>query len=258
MSDPNFLKSYPEHVAQLRKSMPESVALEKAVGGDFATVGKLEMSLLFSLGLPADGVLVDVGCGSGRLAVQLRDLSGLHYLGTDIVPELLQQARKLCQRPDWRFVLTNGTEIPCEAGSADMVCFFSVFTHLTHEDTFRYLASASRVLKPGGKIVFSFLEFRIDSHWEVFDGSVRNGNPGAHLDQFIDRDGIVAWARHLGLDMVSFFDGDKPHIPIEGEVEWENGLVMRGVGNLGQSVAVLSVPNMSRREASPVAAAFST
>jgi hypothetical protein len=37
----------------------------------------------------------------------------------------------------------------------------------------------------------------------------------------------------------SFFDGDKGHFPIPEEIKWENGTVMKSLGNLGQSIAVL-------------------
>ncbi len=63
--------------------------------------------------------------------------------------------------------------------------------------------------------------------------------PGGPLTQFVDRDGLTAWASHSGLGVESFFDGDKGHFPIPEEVKWENGTVMKSLGNLGQSVAVL-------------------
>jgi hypothetical protein len=49
----------------------------------------------------------------------------------------------------------------------------------------------------------------------------------------------MAWASHSGLMVEAFFDGDKGHFPIPEEVKLENGTVMRSLGNLGQSVAVL-------------------
>jgi hypothetical protein len=98
------------------------------------------------------------------------------------------------------------------------------------------------VLKPGGKVVLSFLEFYIYSHWAVFDLSVNSGQPGDHLNQFMDRDGIRAWAHHLGMKVESIFDGDKPHIPIRQELAWSDGRVMKDQGALGQSVAILVKP----------------
>jgi len=239
MSNKNFLQTYPALVARLRNSLSEDAALEAAVGGDFITVGKLELALLRSLGLGAEATVVDVGCGSGRLAFQLAALPGVAYVGTDVVPELLAHAAKLTARPDWRLELTNGVQIPCADQSADFVCFFSVFTHLAFDETYRYLREARRVLKPGGRIVFSFLEFYIVSHWAVFANDVENGLPDHH-NQFIERGAITAWCRNLGLKVESFFDGDTPHIPIEEELTWHDGRTMRGLGALGQSVAVLS------------------
>ena len=69
----------------------------------------------------------------------------------------------------------------------------------------------------GGRAIVSFLEFRIPCHWETFIVSV-NAKPGWLWIQFVDRDAITAWASHSGLVVESFFDGDKPHIPIPEEI----------------------------------------
>ena len=47
----------------------------------------------------------------------------------------------------------QGAPIPAPDGEADMVCFFSVLTHLLHEESYVYLQDARRVLKPTGKLV---------------------------------------------------------------------------------------------------------
>jgi SAM-dependent methyltransferase len=237
-----FNDAYRDHVAALEKRLETDEALRQAVGGEFVAVGKLAYHLLRSLGLADGHLVVDVGCGSGRLSVQLAPFGAIRYFGCDVVETLVNYATKLSQRPDWTFLVTDGNAIPCGDQLADFVCFFSVFTHLLHEDTFRYFRESSRVLKPGGYLVFSFLEFRIPIHWNVFIATVDDATPGQHLNQFIDRDAIAAWAAHSGLEIEGIHDGDKPHIPIPEEIRWESGARMGSFGNIGQSVAILRKP----------------
>jgi SAM-dependent methyltransferase len=217
-------------------------AVATAVGGDFAVVGQLEFGLLRAVGLTEESSLIDVGCGSGRLAVQLAPWLKGSYLGTDILQPLLDHASGLCRRPDWRFERTRGETIPAPDSGADLICFFSVLTHITHEDTWRYLLEAKRVLKPGGRIVCSFLEFKIRSHWAIFREDVKDRSPTKVLNQFLSRDAFEAFAFNAGLELEQFFDGDQPHIPIEQELVFESGHRVSGMGNLGQSVCVIRKP----------------
>src|SRR5580698_3840553 len=205
-----FNEAYRRHVDDLEKRLETDEALRVAVGGEFIAEGKLAYHLLRSLGLADGHLVVDVGCGSGRLAVQLAPFGEIRYIGFDVVGRLVEYASSLSKRPDWKFLTTDGSRIPCEDGSADFVCFFSVFTHLLHEDTFRYFKETHRALKRGGHMVFSFLEFRLPLHWNVFEATVASAGTGQHLNQFIDRDGIAAWAAHSGLDIMGIYDGDKP------------------------------------------------
>jgi ubiquinone/menaquinone biosynthesis C-methylase UbiE len=154
----------------------------------------------------------------------------------------LEHARARCRRPDFRFLATDGERIPVEDDWADYVCFFSVMTHITHEETWRYILESKRVLKPGGHLVCSFLEFRIRSHWWIFKNTYADRSPDKILNQFLSRDALEAFAFNAALDVVSFHDGDQPLIPIEGEIVWENGVRMRDRANLGQSWCVLRKP----------------
>lgn len=238
MKMPHFLTSYASKTRALIETQDEQTAMSQAVGGEFDAVGALEFALLKQEGLLPGHTVIDAGCGSGRLASQLRGYLTGTFVGLDVVPDLFQHAERLCGRPDWRFYQAPGTSIPEPDASADFVTFFSVFTHLLHEETYRYLADACRVLKPGGKVVFSFLEFRLQCHWNVFDASVLDTNPDKVLNQFMDRDMIHGFAERLGFD-AAIYDGDRPHIGLDHPVIWEDGRVMTGLGNLGQSVCVL-------------------
>jgi SAM-dependent methyltransferase len=235
--------SYPEFVTALLKTLPRDEAMQAAVGGEFEALGQLEKVLVIHLGLRPNDYLIDVGCGSGRLAKPLADYLAGPYLGIDVVPELVDCARTLVGRTDWRFEVADGFRIPEQDCRADMVCFFSVFTHLLHEQSYLYLQEAKRVLKPNGKIVFSFLEFSIPVHWELFqyaiDGAHGSSQP---LTMFLSRDAIHAWAERLGLKVEIIQDGDVPHIPLSAPVVFSDGQMFEGNGKLGprgQSICVL-------------------
>ena len=238
----DFHQTYPRFVTSLIRRYQLKDAMEMAVGGEFEAIGTLERDLLVQYGLKKDGYLIDVGCGSGRLAKPLSQYHTGKYLGIDVVPELVAYARNLVNRPDWRFEAARGLSIPEEDGKADVVCFFSVFTHLLHAQTYTYLKDAKRVLKPEGRIIFSFLEYTVQDHWNVFELSLAdvhgNRNP---LHMFISRDAIEAWASHLGLKIVTIQEGDKPHIELSHPVTFKNGSVVKDKAALGQSVCVLSL-----------------
>jgi SAM-dependent methyltransferase len=242
VDDDGFRQRYRELVKEYTERLPLDQAMHIAVGGEFEAVGVLERQLLIQHGLRVDDYIVDVGCGSGRLAKALREYLRGKYLGLDVVPELIEYARTLVGRADWRFEIVEGFRIPEEDQRVDVVCFFSVFTHLLHEHAYLYLQEARRVLKPGGKIVLSFLEFANQSHWPWFEQAIRDASGPSTLIQFTGRDAIAAWAEHLDLRIDVTEDGDKATIALASPLTLESGAVLEERGALGQSVCVLSVP----------------
>ena len=231
---------------RLIKSLIADVGFEAAMrlapGGEFELFGLLERELLIQHGLHRDAYLIDVGCGSGRLARPLTDhlSDSARYLGLDIVTELVKYARRLVGRPNWRFKVTDGQKIPEKDGQADMVCFFSVLTHLTHEQSYLYLAEARRVLKPGGKIVLTFLEFDQEIHWPIFEAAVQKlDDPSYTTTTFIGRDGIRAWAAHLNLRIEALVSADECHIAFDRVVTLEDGRLLGDNQAFGQSICVM-------------------
>ena len=218
-----------------------SEAMSLAVGGSFEAFGVLMRQVLLQAGLQPDHYVVDVGCGSGRLATALAAHPRCRYLGTDIVPSLLEHARVLCDRWDWRFELVDDIVIPEIGSSADVVCFFSVFTHLLHEDSWRYLCEAHRVLKPGGIAVLSFLEFALPCAWAVFEqmieASIRK-NRTVH-NQFLSRDAIEVWAAHAGFEVAEYHYGEEPYLRLPHPLKFDDGTIAERIGSLGQSLYIL-------------------
>ena len=245
MQKGHFKQAYRSLVSRLSHGNDPTKAMSMAVGGNYDAVGILERELLIQHGLQPNDYLIDVGCGSGRLTKPLAEYLHGRYLGIDVEGELVDFASRQAARPDWRFEVTEGSLIPEQDGQADMICFFSVFTHLLHEESYRYLGEARRVLKPGGIIVFSFLEFQIPDQWVVFEANMANAKEGDPLMMFIDRYAINAWADHQSLLVQDIIDGNKPHIPVPHPVTFDNGETVSGCGKLGpigQSVCILRKP----------------
>jgi SAM-dependent methyltransferase len=157
-------QAYIDHVRRLEQRVEcKDEAMRLAVGGEFDAVGKLEYYLLRSLGLRSGHLVIDVGCGSGRLARQLASDTSIRYVGTDVVPRLLEAARTAAGRNDWEF----------------------------------------RLLKVSGS--------RVRTMWPISSRS-------------------------------SLFSPTSPTrrvFNISRRIKWENRTVMKSLGNLGQSVAVL-------------------
>ena len=172
--------------------------------------------------------LIDLGCGSGRLAAVLGQSMKIEYTGVDIIQSLLDYAKSKSPT-NYRFLLHRALNIPAPANVCEFVAAFSVFTHLLPAESLIYLEDIRRVLKPGGKLVFSFLEFRDDGHWTVFEATVETlrRQSSAPLNTFIERSVIDLWAKRLGYTMEGYVSAT--------ETRW-------GGGPLGQSVAILRKP----------------
>lgn len=233
---------YRAYVASHLASDDAERGIREAIGGNFDTMGLIQRDLLIAHGLTPDGTVVDVGCGSGRLAAPLSQYLGAdgQYLGTDVVPALVDYAQKLVGRPGWRFEVVDDLKIPAPSDHADIVCFFSVMTHLRHEHSFLYLQEAKRVVKPTGRIVVSFLEFATFAHWAVFAHNVEHPWADKPLDQFLSRDALEAFAHHLDLEIVALCGGDELAIPLSQEVRMDHGAVYTDLGTLGQSFVVFA------------------
>lgn len=105
---------------------------------------------------PAGARVLDVGCGDGRSIDHFRRVDPAtkwHGLDIEGSPEVLSRTRN-----DASFHAYNGTEIPFEDGSFDIVYSCQVFEHVRHPEA--VLREIFRVLAPGGTFLgsVSYLE----------------------------------------------------------------------------------------------------
>lgn len=164
-----------DYVQQYADQAATNQADEVIGCGSYQLMGQIELDLLRMAGLTPSATLVDLGCGNGRLAVHaVPFLSTGAYHGVDLCLPFLNKAEErvamLAPPPSCkvRWHHSDSPELPLEMGSVDLYCAFSVFTHMEHEDTFRYLQAARRRVKHGGKFVASCLTFDLPLAKEMF------------------------------------------------------------------------------------------
>ncbi|MGA8612659.1 MAG: class I SAM-dependent methyltransferase [Xanthobacteraceae bacterium] len=207
-----YVRDYPILVDRLLSKYSREEAMLAAVGGDDA-LGRSLFSVLDRIGFRDGAYLIDVGCGSGRLTRHIAQFPRAKYLGTDVSGKLLAYAMETSQRPDFLFKLVDSTIIPEADNAADFVSFFSVGTHMLNEEFFLYLLEAGRVSKPGGKIVFSFLDLQTPHGRQVFADTFSTVHSGAelpHLNVCIGRCDIPVWADLLQMKLLAVVPGDAP------------------------------------------------
>lgn len=175
----------------------------------FLKQGDDQVAALKEYGLRDGMIIYDLGCGCGRTAQALQRSAWTgRYIGTDIVQEFVGELKRKCAGFEAYVHMTPTIRAPDR--SVDMIFHWSVFTHVTVEDAFLYLEDSYRAMKPGAKLVFSFLELTNPLHYSAFDQRVelvRDSKPLAVLDTFLHRDWLSLWAERIGFDHVQFVDG---------------------------------------------------
>ncbi|MDP2480710.1 MAG: class I SAM-dependent methyltransferase [Candidatus Palauibacterales bacterium] len=109
-------------------------------------------------GFESAGSVLELGCGTGRLAETLLDRRlerEARYVGLDVSPTMvgLTRARLARFEDRARVLLTDGSpELPFEAGSFDRYLSTYVLDLLSPSDIRTVLAEAHRVLVEGGRL----------------------------------------------------------------------------------------------------------
>jgi SAM-dependent methyltransferase len=102
--------------------------------------------------------VLDVACGSGGPSIALVEATGCRIAGVDIEPAGVDQARRLAAarglEPKARFETADCNKaLPFEAESFDLVICIDAILHLA--DRYAALADWSRLLRPGGAVIFA-------------------------------------------------------------------------------------------------------
>ncbi len=126
--------------------------------------------LLESLvGLTSGDVVLEIGCGVGRLAPEIAP-KVKRWIGTDISANMLSHARRrLASYSNVEFVeLADVSLAAIPTESVDVVYCTVVFMHLYEWDRYKYISEAFRVLRPGGRLYCDNVDITSTLGWTMF------------------------------------------------------------------------------------------
>ena len=116
-----------------------------------ARAAELEQQIVRFLAPSGDERALDSGTGTGALAFALAP-HVREVVGVDIVPELLEQARKRADEvPNVTFVEGDATALPFGYGEFDLTGTLRTFHHLPRPEL--ALAELTRVTRSGGRLL---------------------------------------------------------------------------------------------------------
>jgi SAM-dependent methyltransferase len=118
-----------------------------------------------------DVELLDVGCGTRFTRALLSEAVPIkRYVGVDVYKKMIKFLRKNVDDPRFEYChinahnelynpkgepLSEDMELPIDGQTFDIVCLFSVFSHLTPPDYSTMLKLLRRYAKPGGRLFFT-------------------------------------------------------------------------------------------------------
>ena len=104
-------------------------------------------------GIPRGGVVVDVGCGTGRALPALRQAVGPDgsVIAADLTPEMLAQARAQAAAARAALVVADAGQLPFADAAADVLFAAGLINHLP--DIEAGLTELARVTRSGGLLV---------------------------------------------------------------------------------------------------------
>jgi ubiquinone/menaquinone biosynthesis C-methylase UbiE len=123
-----------------------------------------------SVGIRKDDVVLEIGCGIGRVGKLVAPLCQ-KWIGCDVASNMLSLAgERLRDLPGIELKEISGYDLSGVGdASVDVVYCTVVFMHLETWDRYNYVLEAFRVLRPKGRIYVDNINLCSDGGWRVFE-----------------------------------------------------------------------------------------
>jgi SAM-dependent methyltransferase len=220
--------------AGLEDLEPPEVLSQAVTGGNFRAGAREFADHLIRLGgLRPDDRVLDIGCGTGRIAVSLLGyLEGGSYEGFDVHPEAVRwceanltprngafRFRSVAVRSDWfnpwGEQAASDFTFPYADDEFDFAVAVSLFTHLLPPAAERYLSELARVLRPGGRWLATF--FLVGE----------NGQPDSSPEWMPPPDWSAPVRFQRQREHCRILDPDNPERAVAHEEVWLRGAIER-------------------------------
>jgi SAM-dependent methyltransferase len=188
----------------------------------WATVMTEDVPFYVELAREADGPVVELAVGNGRVAIPVAEAIGRPVLGIDISKAMLARARENAEAAGVELELREGDmrEFELDAPAALIYCPFRGLMHLpTWADRRRTFERIAASLQPGGRFAWNAFVFnphiagRLDGKWQD-DAPVR------HRVDYVPADGRIDLTLESG-DTISLWWSTR--------AEWEGLLDVAGL-----------------------------
>ena len=177
-----------------------------------------------SVGIREDDVVLEIGCGIGRVGRMVAPLCR-KWIGCDVASNMLSlAAERLRDISGVELKEISGYDLKGVAdASVDVVYCTVVFMHLESWDRYNYILEASRVLRPNGRIYVDNINLCSEGGWKVFEThrAMSSTNRPPHMTQNSTPQEIETYLRRAGFSDVRIRTNDD-WIRASGEKRMEN------------------------------------
>ncbi len=151
-----------------------------------------DIAFYVGLARDAEGPLVELGVGNGRVAIPVAQATGRPVIGIDTSPAMLEQARARAREAGVELVLHQGDmrDLALDEPAGLVYCPFRALLHLpTWADRRRTFERVAASLRPGG--AFAWNAFAFDHHVAARLDGAHNDLPVPHTIRYSVADNRV-------------------------------------------------------------------
>ncbi len=179
-------------------------------------------------------VVLDFGCGVGRITRHLKPFTNLEIHGCDYNPALIAWCQK--NLPFATFEVNKlAPPLPYPDAKFDLLFAFSVFTHLDEKLYQEWIHELARVLKPGGYLIFTIMGEAMGNLHKFTEDEWQQFNAGKL---------VVRYSEVVGMNLTGAFCGvDFVKTNMTKELEFVNHIPEGALANPPQDVVLMRKPS---------------